>query len=32
MHDRRDGERTVIAEAPGGALDRHEHDELYEWR
>jgi 1-phosphofructokinase len=30
VHDRRDGERTVIAEAPGGPLDRHEHDELYE--
>lgn len=30
VHDRRDGDRTVIAEAPGGPLDRHEHDELYE--
>ena len=30
VHDRRDGERMVIAEAPGGPLDRHEHDELYE--
>jgi 1-phosphofructokinase len=30
VHDRRTGERTVIAEAPGSPLDRHEHDELYE--
>jgi len=30
VHDRRDGERSVIAEAPGWPLDRHEHDELYE--
>ncbi len=30
VHDRRGGDRTVIAQAPGGALDRHEHDELYE--
>lgn len=30
VHDRRDGDRTVVAEAPGGPLDRHEHDELYE--
>lgn len=30
VHDRREGARTVIAEAPGGPLDRHEHDELYE--
>lgn len=30
VHDRRNGERSVIAEAPGGSLDRHEHDELYE--
>jgi len=30
VHDRRDGDRTVVAEAPGGVLDRHEHDALYE--
>ena len=30
VHDRRTGERVVVAEAPGGPLDRHEHDELYE--
>ena len=30
VHDRRDGDRIVVAEAPGGPLDRHEHDELYE--
>jgi 1-phosphofructokinase len=30
VHDRRDGDRNVVAEAPGGPLDRHEHDELYE--
>lgn len=30
VHDRRDGDRTVVAQAPGGALDRHEHDALYE--
>lgn len=30
VHDRRDGDRTVIAQAPGGPLDRHEHDALYE--
>jgi 1-phosphofructokinase len=30
VHDRRDGDRVVVAEAPGGPLDRHEHDELYE--
>ena len=30
VHDRRNGERVVVAEAPGGPLDRHEHDELYE--
>lgn len=30
VHDRRGGERAVLAEAPGAALDRHEHDELYE--
>jgi 1-phosphofructokinase len=30
VHDRREGDRTVVAEAPGGPLDRHEHDELYE--
>ncbi len=30
VHDRRDGDREPIAEAPGGPLDRHEQDELYE--
>lgn len=30
VHDRRDGDRTVVAHSPGGALDRHEHDALYE--
>ena len=30
VHDRRTGERVAVAEAPGGPLDRHEHDELYE--
>lgn len=30
VHDRRDGQRVVIAQAPGGALARHEHDGLYE--
>ncbi|GAA2544574.1 1-phosphofructokinase family hexose kinase [Pseudonocardia hydrocarbonoxydans] len=30
VHDRRDGDRTVVAQAPGGPLDRHEHDALYE--
>jgi len=30
VHDRRSGERESIAEAPGGPLDRHEQDELYE--
>ncbi|GAA0902522.1 1-phosphofructokinase family hexose kinase [Pseudonocardia zijingensis] len=30
VHDRRDGERESVAEAPGGPLDRHEQDELYE--
>lgn len=30
VHDRRDGERDLIAEAPGGPLDRHEQDALYE--
>jgi 1-phosphofructokinase len=30
VHDRRAGEREPIAEAPGGPLDRHEQDELYE--
>jgi 1-phosphofructokinase len=30
VHDRRDDERTVIAEAASGPLDRHEQDELYE--
>ena len=30
VHDRRSGEREVVAHAPGDALDRHEQDELYE--
>ncbi len=30
VHDRRDGEREPIAEAPGAPLDRHEQDALYE--
>ncbi|WP_214405598.1 1-phosphofructokinase family hexose kinase [Pseudonocardia lacus] len=30
VHDRRDEERDEIVEAPGGPLDRHEQDELYE--
>lgn len=30
VHDRRDGERRSIAEAPAGAFDRHEQDALYE--
>ncbi|WP_300011724.1 PfkB family carbohydrate kinase [Pseudonocardia sp.] len=30
VHDRRSGDRTVVAEARGGAQDRHEQDELYE--
>ncbi|MCX6467418.1 MAG: PfkB family carbohydrate kinase [Pseudonocardiales bacterium] len=30
VHDRRDGDRSVVAEAPGGAQDRHEQDALYE--
>jgi 1-phosphofructokinase len=30
VHDRRAGDREPIAEAPGGPLDRHEQDELYE--
>ncbi len=30
VHDRRGGERRSIAEVPGGALDRHELDGLYE--
>lgn len=30
VHDRRDGGREVMAHAPGGALDRHEQDSLYE--
>lgn len=30
VHDRREGERESIAETAGGALDRHELDELYE--
>jgi 1-phosphofructokinase len=29
VHDRRDGERKVVAEAPGRPLTRHETDELY---
>ncbi|MBO3663321.1 PfkB family carbohydrate kinase [Microbacterium stercoris] len=29
VHDRRDGERTAIAESPGEPLGRHELDELY---
>lgn len=29
VHDRRD-DRSAIAEAPGGPLDRHEQDEIYE--
>ncbi|MEV4411287.1 PfkB family carbohydrate kinase [Catellatospora sp. NPDC049609] len=29
VHDRRDGERTEVAQAPGRALSRHEQDELY---
>jgi 1-phosphofructokinase len=30
VHDRRDGEREVVAQSPSGALDRHEQDALYE--
>lgn len=30
VHDRREGEREIIAESPGSALDRHELDSLYE--
>jgi 1-phosphofructokinase len=30
VHDRRSGERETVAQAPGGALDRHEQDALYE--
>lgn len=30
VHDRRDGQRQGVVEAPGGALDRHELDGLYE--
>lgn len=30
VHDRRDGEREEVAQAPGGSLDRHEQDEIYE--
>jgi 1-phosphofructokinase len=30
VHDRRNGDREPIAEAPGGPLDRHEQDALYE--
>jgi 1-phosphofructokinase len=30
VHDRRDGDRDPIAEAPGSPLDRHEQDALYE--
>ncbi|MGW0161793.1 1-phosphofructokinase family hexose kinase [Mycobacterium sp. NPDC003323] len=30
VHDRRDGERQIVAEAAGNALDRHELDALYE--
>jgi 1-phosphofructokinase len=30
VHDRRTGDRESIAEAPGGPLDRHEQDALYE--
>ncbi|WP_345752887.1 PfkB family carbohydrate kinase [Microbacterium rhizophilus] len=29
VHDRRDGERTAVAETPGQPLGRHELDELY---
>jgi 1-phosphofructokinase len=30
VHDRRDDRRDTVAEAPGGPLDRHEQDALYE--
>lgn len=30
VHDRRDGQREEIADAPGSPLDRHERDSLYE--
>jgi 1-phosphofructokinase len=30
VHDRRGDEREPVAQAPGGALDRHEQDALYE--
>jgi 1-phosphofructokinase len=30
VHDRREGQRQDIVETPGGALDRHELDALYE--
>lgn len=30
VHDRREGHRESVAEAPGGPLDRHELDALYE--
>jgi 1-phosphofructokinase len=30
VHDRRDDDRSPIAEAPGAPLDRHEQDALYE--
>lgn len=30
VHDRRKGDREVVAESPGTALDRHELDSLYE--
>lgn len=30
VHDRRSGERVVVAETPGGELHRHEVDDLYD--
>jgi 1-phosphofructokinase len=30
VHDRRSDDRKVLSEAPGGPLDRHEQDALYE--
>ncbi|WP_232663620.1 1-phosphofructokinase family hexose kinase [Pseudonocardia sp. TRM90224] len=30
VHDRRDGDRELVAQAPGGAMDRHEQDAFYE--
>ncbi|MEJ3654851.1 PfkB family carbohydrate kinase [Actinomycetes bacterium KLBMP 9759] len=30
VHDRRNGDREVVAQAPGGAMDRHEQDAFYE--